>query len=83
MHPPQNDRYYRIYDRGIQYPQKFTNYGYVYVEVQKGIYSLPHSGIITHQLLEERLNKHGTTKVNKTLFSGRMPFDQSLFLFGS
>ena len=63
--------------------EKFTNNGYLYVGVRKGMYSLPHSGIITHQLLEERLNKHGTTKVNKILFSGRMPFDQSLFLFGS
>ena len=30
---------------------KFTNNGYVYVEVQKGIHGLPHSGLIVHQIL--------------------------------
>ena len=31
---------------------KFTNNGYLYVGVRKGMYGLPHSGIITQQLLE-------------------------------
>ena len=38
---------------------KFTNNGYLYVGVRKGMYGLPHSGIITQQILEERLHKNG------------------------
>jgi hypothetical protein len=33
--------------------------GYIYVEIQKGMYGLPQAGILAQQLLEERLNKHG------------------------
>ena len=38
---------------------KVINNGYVYVEVWKGMYGLPHSGIIGHHLFEKRLHKHG------------------------
>ena len=38
---------------------KATNDGYVYVEVRRGMYGLPHGGLIAQQLLEERLQKHG------------------------
>jgi hypothetical protein len=38
---------------------KATPDGYVYCEIQKGMYGLPQAGIITQQLLEERLEKHG------------------------
>ena len=38
---------------------KATPNGYVYCEIQKGMYGLPQAGIIAHQLLEERLKKHG------------------------
>ncbi len=33
--------------------------GYVYIEVQKGMYGLPQAGILAQQLLEKRLNAHG------------------------
>jgi hypothetical protein len=32
---------------------------YIYVEVNKGMYSLPQVGILAQQLLKQRLNKHG------------------------
>ncbi len=31
--------------------------GYVYIKVQKGMYSLPQAGILAHRLLEQRLNE--------------------------
>ena len=33
--------------------------GYLYIEVQKGMYGLPQAGILAQELLEQRLNKHG------------------------
>ncbi len=33
--------------------------GYVYCEITKGMYGLPQAGIIAHELLAERLSKHG------------------------
>ena len=33
--------------------------GFVYVRCERGVYGLPHAGIIAQQLLEERLEKHG------------------------
>jgi len=38
---------------------KATLDGYIYYEIQKGMYGLPQAGIITQQLLEEHLKKHG------------------------
>jgi hypothetical protein len=35
--------------------------GYIYCEIQKGMYGLPQAGIIAQQLLEERLQKDGAT----------------------
>ena len=32
---------------------------FVYVKIVKGMYGLPHAGIIAQKLLEVRLNKHG------------------------
>jgi hypothetical protein len=50
-------------------PQEFVNLydltkiakgnGYVYIKVQKGMYSLPQAGILAHRLLEQQLNEHG------------------------
>jgi len=37
---------------------KATPDGYVYCEIQKGMYGLPQAGIIAEQLLEEQLKKH-------------------------
>jgi hypothetical protein len=34
---------------------KATPNGYVYCKIQQGMYGLPQAGIITQQLLEERL----------------------------
>jgi hypothetical protein len=36
-----------------------TPEGYIYCEIQKGMYGLPQAGIISQQLLEERLQKDG------------------------
>ena len=36
---------------------KFTKDGYVYVEICRGMYGLPQSGILAQKLLEKRLNK--------------------------
>ncbi len=36
-----------------------TPEGYIYCEIQKGMYGLPQAGIIAQQLLEERLQKDG------------------------
>jgi hypothetical protein len=33
--------------------------GFIYCEIQKGMYGLPQAGIIALQLLEQRLEKHG------------------------
>ncbi len=38
---------------------KATPNGYIYCEIQKGMYGLPQAGIIAQQLLEDRLQKHG------------------------
>jgi hypothetical protein len=36
-----------------------TPEGYIYCEIQKGMYSLPQAGIIAQQLLKERLQTDG------------------------
>ncbi len=36
-----------------------TDDGYVYCKIQKGMYSLPQAGIITQDILQERLAKKG------------------------
>jgi hypothetical protein len=33
--------------------------GYIYCEIQKGMYGLPQAGIIAQQLLEKNLEEHG------------------------
>ena len=42
--------------------QKATTDGYIYTEIQKGMYSLPQAGIIAQELLADRLKKHGCTQ---------------------
>jgi hypothetical protein len=39
--------------------EKATPNGYIYCEIQKGIYGLSQAGIIAQQLLKEHLQKHG------------------------
>ena len=50
--PEEVTEHYNLCDKAI--PD-----GYVYCEIQKGMYGLPLAGIIAQQLLEERLKKHG------------------------
>jgi hypothetical protein len=33
--------------------------GFVSIKIQKGMYGLPHAGILPQELLEKHLNKHG------------------------
>ena len=40
--------------------------GFVYMEIQKGMYGLPQAGILANKLLEERLAKHGYTELPHT-----------------
>ena len=39
--------------------EQVTKDGYVYVEIQKGMYGLPQAGILAQELLEKQLNEHG------------------------
>ena len=39
--------------------KKVTSDGYVYIEIQKGMYGLPQAGILAQALLQKRLNEHG------------------------
>jgi hypothetical protein len=40
--------------------------GHIYCEIQKGMYGLPQAGIITQELLADRLQQHRYTK-SKTM----------------
>jgi hypothetical protein len=44
-----------------------TNDGTIYVKIQKGMYGLPHAGILAQNLLEKCLNQHGYHQSNVTL----------------
>ena len=46
--------------------EKVTKDGYVYVEIQKGMYGLPQAGILAQELLEKQLNEHGYSQ-NKAI----------------
>ncbi|KAL7475598.1 hypothetical protein ACHAW6_001508 [Cyclotella cf. meneghiniana] len=46
---------------------KATSHGFVYVEIQKGIYGLPQAGLLAQELLEARLNAKGFKQSNFTL----------------
>ena len=39
--------------------EKATKDGSVYIMVIRGMYGLPHAGLLANELLEKRLNKHG------------------------
>ena len=39
--------------------KKVKNDGYVYIEIRRGMYGLPQSGLLAQQLLEKRLNAEG------------------------
>ena len=38
---------------------KETKYGYVYLEIRRGMYVLPQAGILAQKLLKKRLNAKG------------------------
>ena len=49
-------------------PQEFIDFydlapkvknGYIYMEISRGMYGLPQSGILANKLLEKRLSKQG------------------------
>ena len=40
--------------------------GYVYIEIQKGMYGLPQAGILANKLLKQRLAKHGYNEMKHT-----------------
>ena len=44
--------------------EKATEDGFVYVEIRKGMYGLPHAGLIANELLEKRLARHGYRQIN-------------------
>ena len=45
---------------------KADNKGFVILRVEKGMYGLPHAGILAQNFLEERLELHGYTQSDKT-----------------
>ena len=49
-----------------QLKDKVDSKGFVFVKIVKGMYGLPHAGIIAQKLLEERLNEHGYHQSNFT-----------------
>ena len=40
-----------------------TKDGSIYIQANKGMYGLPQLGLLANELLEKRLNRHGTDKV--------------------
>ena len=46
--------------------EKVNKNGYVYVEIQGGMYGLPQAGLLAQELLEKRLVKHGYTQSQTT-----------------
>ena len=39
--------------------EKATKDGSIYIEANKGMYGLPHAGLLASELLKKRLNKYG------------------------
>ena len=53
-----------ISEYGLQ--KKATEDGHIYVEIRKGMYGLPQSGILAQELLEKRLNAIGYNQSKHT-----------------
>ena len=47
--------------------EKVSKDGFIFYKICKGMYGLPHAGLIAQQLLEKRLEKHGYHQSDKTL----------------
>ena len=45
---------------------KANKNGFIYVRCERGMYGLPHDGIIAQKLIEERLEEHGYTQSDLT-----------------
>ena len=56
--PPEFMDLYELHDK--------VKNGYVYMEIQRGMYGLPQSGILANKLLKERLAKDGYYEVKHT-----------------
>jgi hypothetical protein len=41
-----------------------VHHGFVYIEIQKGMYGLPQASILASKLLQKRLSTHGYTRLN-------------------
>ena len=67
MNPLKRPKYIRIHIRDIldeiiseyKLKEKAEDNGAVYIVVNCGMYRLPQSGLLSKELLEKRLNKHG------------------------
>ena len=46
--------------------EKVDANGFLFIRVERGMYGLPHAGIIAQKLLEERLTKHGYRQSDHT-----------------
>ena len=58
IHLPQTGRHSDV-SKHYDLHSKVDKAGYVYTDIQKGIYGLPESGILAQKLLEERLATKG------------------------
>jgi len=59
--------------------ERATHNGYVYVQINKEMYGLPHAGIIAQELLEKRLNAAGYRQ--STITPGFWKHDWQLISF--
>ena len=55
---------------------KFKN-GYIYMEISRGMYELPQSGILANNLLKESLAKQGYHEIPHTPGLSAMKHDKS------
>ena len=55
-----------LYNLGDKVKYDSKGVGYVYMEIRKGMYGLPQSGILSNKLLKERLTKYGYNEVAHT-----------------
>jgi hypothetical protein len=54
LSPPDIINHYQLHNKVLR--------GYVYMEIRKGMYSLPQASILANKLLKKRLSKHGYFK---------------------
>ena len=55
-----------LYDLGGKVKYDSKGVGYEYMEIRKGMYGLPQSGILSNKLLKERLTEYGYNEVSHT-----------------